>query len=237
VTLAAWTYQRFWQSEVHPYQILRRRLAALVQPGMTVLDAGCGYTAPTLNELRGKGAKLIGVDVVPLEPNPELTLIECDLAQIPLPSTSVDLIYSRSVMEHVTDPTAVYAETARLLRPGGRWIFLTANRWDYVSLIARMTPNRLHGAVVRAFEGRDEVDVFPTAYRTNDRRQITRCAKAAGFAVEHFEYLSQYPSMFMKWGGPFLLATLYEKLLINVPLLAPLRGWLLVELTKSAENA
>ncbi len=234
-SLLDWTFERFWRHETHPYQLLRDRLAALVTPGMTVLDAGCGYTAPTLRELEGKGAKLIGVDVVPLEPHADLELHQCDLAHLPLADASVDLVYSRSVMEHVVDPDAIYAESWRVLKPGGRWIFLTANRWDYVSIVSRLTPNRLHGAIVRKFEGRDEVDVFPTAYRTNDRRQVARHARKAGFAIERFDRLSQYPSMFQRSGPLFFVASLYEKVIMKTPALSALRGWLYVELVKPAK--
>lgn len=230
--LTDWTYRTFWAHEEHPYRLLERRLLEIAAPGLAILDAGCGHTAPNLQPLRESGATLIGIDLVPLAPQPGIELIEADLARVPLPDASLDLVYSRSVMEHVVDPHAVYAETARLLRPGGRWIFLTANRWDYVSLVSRMTPNRFHAAIVGRFEGREDIDVFPTAYRTNDRRQIARYAAAHGFAVERFERYGQYPAMFWKVGPLFLLATLYEKLVMKVPLLAWARGWLYVELVK-----
>lgn len=230
--LTDWTFRKFWAHEEHPYRRLERRLIELAAPGITILDAGCGHTAPNLQLLRGSGATLIGVDLVRLEPQEGLELIEGDLAHVPLPDESVDLIYSRSVMEHVVDPDAVYGEARRLLKPGGRWIFLTANRWDYVSLVSRMTPNRFHAAIVSRFEGREDFDVFPTAYRTNDRRQIAHHAAASGFEIDRFERHGQYPAMFWKVGPLFLLATFYEKLVMKLPFLAWARGWLYVELVK-----
>lgn len=230
--LTDWTYRRFWAHEEHPYRKLEQRIAALAAPGLTILDAGCGHTAPNLQALRGSGARLIGVDLVPLAPQEGMELVEADLAKLPVADGSVDLIYSRSVMEHVVDPDAVYAEAARVLKPGGRWIFLTANRWDYVSIVSRLTPNRFHGGIVRRFEGRDEIDVFPTAYRTNDRRQVGHYVDRHGFRIERFERHGQYPSMFYRIGPLFLLATLYEKLVMKLDILAGLRGWLYVELVK-----
>lgn len=230
--LTDWTYRKFWAHEDHPYRRLERRLLELARPGVTILDAGCGHTAPNLQLLCDSGATLIGIDLVMLEPQPGMELIEGDLARVPLPDASVDLIYSRSVMEHVVDPHAVYAESARLLKSGGRWIFLTANRWDYVSLVSRMTPNRFHAGIVRRFEGREECDVFPTAYKTNDRGQIGRHASAHGFAIDRFERHGQYPAMFYRFGPLFLLATFYEKLIMKIGLLASARGWLYVELVK-----
>lgn len=202
----------------------------MVGPGMTVVDGGCGHTAPTLNLLRGKGARLVGVDLVPLAPQDGLELVVGDLASVPLPDSSVDLLYSRSVMEHVSDPDSVYRETRRLLKPCGRWIFLTANRWDYVSLVARLVPNRFHAAIVRRMEGRAEIDTFPTVYLSNDRGQIERLAAQAGFRIDRFQRLSQYPSMFHNVPVLFLLASIYERTVMRFSPLAPLRGWLLVEL-------
>jgi SAM-dependent methyltransferase len=205
----------------------------MVGPGMTVVDGGCGHEAPTLNLLRGRGARLVGVDLVPLFPQDGLELVVGDLAAVPLPESSVDLLYSRSVMEHVTDPASVYREANRLLKPCGRWIFLTANRWDYVSLVARIVPNRFHAAIVKRMEGRAEIDTFPTAYLSNDRGQIERLAAQAGFRIDRFQRLSQYPSMFHKVPSLFLLASIYERIVMRFSVLAPLRGWLLVELVRN----
>jgi SAM-dependent methyltransferase len=235
--LTNWVFRRYWPQRLHPYQLLRDRLAELVQPGMTVIDAGCGYHAPTLSELRGRGARLIGVDVVPLDVPEGLESVSANLAEVPLPDATADLLYSRSVMEHLTDPDAVYAEAWRLLKPGGRWIFLTANRWDYVSLAARIIPNRWHGRIISAIGEREEKDVFPTAYRTNDRRQISALAQRAGFEVQRFDRMVQYPSM-LAWNGVlFLVGTAYEKLIARVEWLSPLRGWLFVELVKPEGSA
>ncbi|MGB3722264.1 MAG: class I SAM-dependent methyltransferase [Pacificimonas sp.] len=232
--LKDWTYRRYWADETRPYQHLRDVLAEKVGAGTAVLDQGCGYRAPTLCELKGRGATLRGIDLVEFDNHdPDLDLHKGDLARTPYAEKEFDLVYSRSVMEHVVDPNAVYAETNRILKPGGRWLFLTANRWDYVSLVARAVPNRLHRRIVRTFEGRNEADTFPTAYRTNDRKQIGGLAARHGFQIRGFEYLSQYPSMFVGNGAAFLAATAYEKLLMDINALRGLRGWLFVELEKS----
>ena len=101
--LSDWAYAKYCHHETNPYQPLRNRLEALVSDGMVVVDGGCGREAPTLNELRGKGTRLIGVDLVPLAPKDGLELMVGDLAHVPLADSSVDLLYSRSVMENVVD--------------------------------------------------------------------------------------------------------------------------------------
>lgn len=224
---------RFFRDEDHPYQRLTATIDALLQPGMTLLDAGCGRTPSLLTRYRGRAGRLIGVDLVTFDGTIEgIELLNEDLAHLSVASGSVDLIVSRSVMEHLAEPQHVYAEMARILKPGGRFVFITANLWDYASLISLLLPNRWHPWLVSRLEGREEEDVFPIHYRTNTRRAVERLAKEAGFEIETFRYLGQYPSYFMFNGGLFLLATAYEKIISRFEFLAGLRGWLFVVLRK-----
>jgi SAM-dependent methyltransferase len=223
--------ERFFPQE-HPYRIFEREISFHLSPEDVLLDAGCGRTAPILSRYRGKAARLIGVDVVDFDPVPGVELIQSDLTKVALPSDSVDLVMARSVMEHVTEPEAVYREIFRLLKPGGRFIFLTANLWDYASLIALAIPNRFHPFIVSKTEGRAEKDVFPIAYRTNTKRSIARWARTAGFEIASFRYLGQYPSYFMFNGALFLLATGYEKLIGRYRALNFLQGWIFATLHK-----
>jgi SAM-dependent methyltransferase len=229
--------RRKYFSQEHPYRIFEHEVETYLKAEHTILDAGCGRTAPILAKYRGKARRLIGVDLVEFDPAVQgLELHHCDLGAMPLPAGSVDLIMSRSVMEHVTDPACVYAEACRILKPGGHWVFLTANFWDYASLIAAVIPNRFHPWIVSKTEGRAEHDVFPVAYRTNTRRAVEKWSKHAGFELVSFRYLGQYPSYFMFNGFLFLLATGYEKLISKLPMLNFLQGWILVTLRKPAKQ-
>jgi SAM-dependent methyltransferase len=224
--------------QAHPYRIFEWEVERVLRPEHTLLDAGCGRTAPILVRYRGKAQRFIGVDLVEFDPNlTGLELHRCDLKAMPVESGCVDVVMARSVMEHVTEPAAVYAEIYRVLKPGGHFIFLTANLWDYASIIAKLIPNRFHPWIVSRTEGREEEDVFPVAYRTNTRRAIDRWAGQAGFERISFSYLGQYPAYFMFNGFLFLLATGYEKLISKVPALAFLRGWILATLRKPVDSA
>ena len=225
--------ERYFRQE-HPYRTLEREVERHLRRDHVLLDAGCGRGAPVLLKFRDQARRLIGVDVVDFDELPGVELLKADLAGIPLAPASVDLVMSRSVMEHVIDPQAVYREIFRVLKPGGCFIFLTANLWDYASLIAKLVPNRLHPAIVARTEGRAEEDVFPVAYRTNTRRSVVKWAHQAGFRVQSFQYLGQYPSYFMFNGFLFLLGTGYEKLIARVRPLNFLRGWIFVTLQKPA---
>ena len=235
--LAQYFKDRYFRQD-HPYRIFEREVERVLRPEHTLLDAGCGRKAPVLNRYRGKAQRLIGVDVVEFEADtPGLELYCSDLEAIPLEANCVDVVMARSVIEHVTEPAAVFAEIHRVLAPGGHFIFLTANLWDYASLIAKAVPNRFHPWIVSRTEGRKEEDVFPVAYRANTRGAIARWTTLAGFERISFSYLGQYPSYMMFNGFLFLVATGYEKLLGKVPALAFLRGWILAVLRKPVDRA
>jgi len=226
---------KYYPNESHPYRLFERRVLELLRPDQVLVDAGCGRSAPVLQRFRGKARELVGIDLVPFDSSVSgLNLIHGDLVRTGLPDESVDVIMSRSVMEHITDPPATYSEMNRILRPGGHFIFLTANMWDYASLISKLIPNRFHSKIVAITEGREEKDVFPVAYRTNTRRAIARFASQTDFEVLSLDYLGQYPNYFLFNGLLFLIATGYEKLVDRIRPLHFLKGWILATLRKRA---
>lgn len=225
---------KYYGNAVHPYRLFENRISALISSETKVLlDAGCGRTVPVLRKFLGRVPRLVGVELVEFTDVPSgIETHNADLAKLPIADASIDLIMSRSVFEHLTDPESVYREFSRVLRPGGRLVFLTANMWDYGTLVARMVPNRLHGRVVKIVEGREEEDTFPTAYRTNTRRAVQQLADQSGFQVTEFSYVSQYPNYLLFNGVLFFIGMCFEKLISRFEALRFLRGWILVTLTK-----
>ena len=217
----------------HPYRSFEKLVDSNLGRGATLVDVGCGRTAPVLRKYSGKGLTLIGIDCVEFsEAIPGIELHNADICRSGLGDEVANVVMARSVMEHVREPEHALSEIRRILKPSGCFIFLTANRWDYASMLARLVPNRLHPWLVRATEGREEEDVFPTAYRCNSRGQISSLAQKAGFEIRSFEYLGQYPNylLFNRWA--FLAGTAYEKAIARYESLHWLRGWLLVCLQK-----
>jgi len=232
--LAEALQERFFGDDEHPYLTFERKVDECLRPEHVLLDAGCGRTAPVLVKYRGRASRLIGVDLVDFPAQIEgVELLKNDLSAIPIEDACIDVVMSRSVMEHVADPRAVYGEMRRVLKPGGYFIFLTGNLWDYAALCAQAVPNRFHPWIVAKTQGRAEADVFPTQYKTNTFGAVRRWAMRTGFEVVSFDYLGQYPAYFMFNGLLFLLATGYEKLIQKVEALRFLRGWILVVLRKN----
>lgn len=162
------------------------RINSVLDRSSVVLDVGCGRGAAVddpvpwrreLQRLKGKCARVIGVDVDPAAAgNPwidEFHLIED--SRLPLPDASVDLCFADAVVEHLEDVDAFFSECARVLRPGGRLLVRTPNAWNYATVATRLIPNRLHARVLaRVQPNRKEEDVFPTVYRCNTARKLRR---------------------------------------------------------------
>lgn len=228
--------KRLFRSEDHPYRIYERRIQALLKPEFTMMDAGCGRTAPLLAKFVGKARRLVGVELVDFDTSktpPGVELISGDLARIPqLADASVDLVISRSVLEHIQDIEPVYKELHRVLKPGGHFLFLVPNLGDYVSIISWLVPNKLHGAIVSKTEGRNAIDTFPAFYKSNTAGAVRRLARKTGFKMLSCDYVGQYPAMLMFNAAAFLVGSVYEKIISKIHFLRFLRGWILVDLVK-----
>jgi ubiquinone/menaquinone biosynthesis C-methylase UbiE len=227
---------RLFGKVIHPYKIYERKILAKLNADSVLLDAGCGRTAPVLSKFVGKAKRLLGVELVEFDPKTVpagVELIQANLAKVSqVGDASVDLVISRSVLEHIKEIEPVYREMHRILKPGGGFIFLVPNFGDYVSLISWIVPNKFHAYIVSKTEGRDTHDTFPAYYKSNSRSSVARLASRTGFRIVSCEYLGQSPDMLMFNAPLFLLGSLYEKLITWIRPLGFLRGWILVELVR-----
>ena len=190
-------------------------VASLVEPDMKVLEVGAGSGRGRQNvfRLRGNCALYAGVDLDPrvLE-NPHLDrAFMADAAELPFDDQSFDLVFHKMVAEHLDKPGAALAETARVLKPGGRLLFETPSRFYYPMLVANLTPIRFHRYYVKRFgSGRGEEEVFPTLYRLNDRRAIDRFCRDAGLEPE-VTFRSTPPGYLRFSALTFMIGVLYER--------------------------
>jgi len=224
----------FFGGNSHPYHDFEKLILDHIQPHFSVLDVGCGRTAPNLVKLVGRAKKLYGIDLVEFDhPGMDIVLTNHDVCNMSsISDGSIDLIYSRSVMEHVKNPSVAYGEIHRVLKPGGFYIFLTPSFYDYASIISHLVPNRFHPKIVAWTEGRQEDDVFPAYYKVNTWRAVKRLSKAAHFEIVSFSYLGQHPSYFNFSRTLFFIGSIYQKLISKFAILYPLQGWILCVLRK-----
>ena len=142
----------FWASEAAAYVAPARRNWATSEPswgiwgvpesearilpdvaGLDTIELGCG-TAYVSAWLARRGARPVGVDITPeqlatarelqREHGLAFPLLEANAEAVPLPDASFDLAISEYGAAIWCDPYRWIPEAARLLRPGGRLIFL-----------------------------------------------------------------------------------------------------------------
>lgn len=104
----------------------------------TVLDVGCGDGARTLSNLPPSS---IGLDIsraglkLAKERLPEARLLQAEMSTVPLVDDAVDAVVAYHAVFHVprAEHPNVYAEFARVLRPGGRLLMtLPSGRFETV---------------------------------------------------------------------------------------------------------
>ncbi len=205
------------------YQRFEDRLCESIPPGSTVLDAGCGSGRIFQYQL-GEGCRIIGFDLgTELRDNPNLDdRLQADILRLPFAAASFDAVLASHLMEHLPQPERALSEVARVLRPGGRFLLLTPNRFHYVPLVASLVPQRLHVWFNRR-RGVPERDIFPTLYRANTAGRLRRLLEKAGLKVERLERFETEPEYLAFHPWSYALGVGYERLVNRVGTLAPLR--------------
>lgn len=171
----------------------------------TVLDVGCGGGL-FAEEVARLGCQVTGIDLSPRsievaqqhaeQMGLSITYRAASGEQIPFEDNSFDLVYCCDVLEHVSDVNVVIAESARVLKPGGMYLYDTINRtWLSKVMMIRLAqdwlriappdlhdwkqfikPGELHGILTRhGLEPRDTIGVLP------DMKPITSLKRLFAF--------------------------------------------------------
>jgi len=185
--------------------------------GLDTIELGCG-TAYVSAWLARRGAQPVGVDITPAqletaralqaEHGLSFPLIEASAEAVPLPDASFDLAISEYGAAIWCDPYVWIPEAARLLRPGGRLIFLGNS-----TLLMLCSPDegdvpvgdrllRPYFGGLGRIEWADEASVeFHLAHG-----DMIRLLRASGFEVENLVELrapegvkTRYPYVTLDW--------------------------------------
>jgi ubiquinone/menaquinone biosynthesis C-methylase UbiE len=133
--------------------------------GKDVFEAGCG-TGLLLREAATVARSATGLDLsrgmLGAAKQRGLRVVQGSVTEVPLPSASVDLVYSMKVLPHVPPIREALAELGRVVRPGGHLLLEFYNPWSLRYLAKRL------GGPAKIADGTTDRDVF-TRYDTVDQ--------------------------------------------------------------------
>jgi SAM-dependent methyltransferase len=224
---------RYYSDVLIGQSALEAEITAAFARGQTdALDAGCGIDAPLTRKF-GDQAWIVGIDACRGLPQ-GIRFVTGDLSKLPFAEDTFSLIFSRSVFEHLPQPEIVLKEFQRVLRPDGRCIILTPNKFDYSSLVAAVTPQWFHEWFVRKIYGAPAAyDTFPTFYRANTPGFFRSLAKNThGWRIRRISGVRHYPANLTFSKLLFRLGIFYDWIIARMKLVS-LQPSLLVVIQKT----
>ena len=114
--------------------LAERLIPALVSPDALVVDLGCGR-GDSVDAFRAAepSVRWIGVEVgdSEYETRTDVELRVFDGVALPFEDASVDVVFSKQVLEHVERPHELVPDVARVLKPGGVFAGSTSHLEPY----------------------------------------------------------------------------------------------------------
>jgi SAM-dependent methyltransferase len=143
----------------HIQTLYKYKAAELVnrRPRQIVLDIGGGKECPFLHYLDAAPEHLIvalDLSEEELRRNRQLKhkiVANAAANRFPFRDAAADLVVSRSVVEHIQNNAAFFANCARALRPGGIMLHAFPGRYAPFALINQLLPNRIARRLVGYF--------------------------------------------------------------------------------------
>jgi ubiquinone/menaquinone biosynthesis C-methylase UbiE len=180
-----------------------RGLAEVVQPGCRWLDLGAGtslhggWIGVKAEDLAGRAELFVGCDMAETHFAQNHLLAGAtvaDATHLPFSHDSFDLVTANMVLEHLENPDRVFSEIARVLSPGGHFVFVTPNLHSPIVWAASMVMSgSARKRLAHFVEGRDEEHIFHTFYRANSRPAIQKLCEGAALRVEKIDTFNPYP--------------------------------------------
>ena len=214
-------------------ELLRERVLARIPSDAIALDLGAGAGRVPAMNFKAAGRFVFGIDVdLAISDNRQIDG-GCvgDASRLPFRDAAFDLVFADNVLEHLEKPELVFAEVARVLKPGGRFLVKTPNAWHYVTVLARLTPYRFH-QWINGRRGRAHADTFPTRYLANTNRTLGELAETAGLEVACIASVEGRPEYARINPALYVFGRLYERLVNSANWGALFRVVLLGEFAK-----
>lgn len=194
-------------------KLFAEAIAEQVDEETVVLDVGAGAGIVEEMNFRGRAAKVCGIDLDERVLENDY-LDEAHVARgedIPYPDDTFDVVFSDNVLEHLENPREVFAEVARVLKPGGRFLAKTPNRRHYMPLIAASTPHWFH-RLYNWLRGRAPDDTFHTHYRANTPDDVRAIAEQVGMELDEATLIEGRPEYLRISPLTYPVGIAYERL-------------------------
>lgn len=215
---SAWLELRLPQARDDIFTIYETVVAQQMnaRPGQLVVDVGGGRSCPFSKDRQpALGTRIVAVDVSEEEIRHNRDVDETRVANImerlPFEPGEVDMIVSRSVLEHLTDLESFVANSGRALKAGGYFTHLFPSRFAPFAVINRALPAGFSKKVLYFFQPQVKgICGFPAFYDRCYDSAVRRLLDAQGFDVEDTR-VSYYQSRYYNFFVPaYLLSALYE---------------------------
>lgn len=147
-----------------------------------ILDVGCGH-GDYLRSVFEKTKHTYGIDPdkSALSKNTFIKhLSVASVEKLPFKDNFFDVVVLQWVLEHLPDPETAFSEIHRVLKPGGKVIFVTPNARNYNAWIIRLIPNRFHGFFTNMLYGRKAEDAYPVQYKVNSYKKLAKILEPIG---------------------------------------------------------
>lgn len=190
------------------------------QPCEALVDVGAGKDSSFLDAFAlDESRRVIGVDISEDALRANSALNERHVADViqdglPFGSSSVSMVTSRSVLEHLSDVDAFVAESARVLVPGGYSVHICSCRNAPFAVANRLLPHRVAQRILYALH--PEVvgtQGFETCYDRCTPEELRAVFTAHGLEVIESRVSYRSAQYFTSLGPLFVFARLYEALL------------------------
>ncbi|HEV7138769.1 MAG TPA: class I SAM-dependent methyltransferase [Steroidobacteraceae bacterium] len=208
------------QGQPHAEAAYRNVLCSLVNRDTEWLDLGCGRSLirdwlpgahDVQMQLRHTCKRIAGIDLEKADVDRNPYIHEAyvgSVEQLPFADRSFSLVTAQMVVEHVSAPLAMLKECARVLVPGGHFLFITPNLKNLLIAAASIVPDAIKRPLTSLAQMRDANDIFPTRYRMNTSAAIEKTLSLAGMTPELIEHIDGFPDL---TGLPFV--SLVERLI------------------------